>query len=247
LESSIVYSVRFHGVYCGHSVGGACRASPMSDGIASLFFPIRKQSLREEEQIKPVLDEVLKLYREKHGEDIVVKLLVMDMPNINGIALGRKTIAVSKGLLSVATDEELAAVISHEIGHLHNRDGVLNMTLFAASSPVILVHRVLSGVVEACPKPNMKIGGGKDDDLTDTLIMVAYGLLMAFCAVFLWPCIAALWVMRSVDFATAWPIEYRADKFAADLGYAPALIELFERHRRRRRPRRNRVFEEVYV
>ncbi len=130
--------------------------------------------------------------------------------------------------MAVATDEELAAVIAHEIGHLHNRDGVLNLTLFAATSPVILLHRVICGVVAICPKPNIKIGG-KEDDLAELLIMLAYGLLMAFCSVFLWPCVIALWLMRSLDFVTAWPIEYRADKFAADLGYAPALIELFER------------------
>ncbi len=186
-------------------------ASPISDRVASLFFPIRKQSMREEAQIKPVLEHLQKLYRQKYGQDIKVNVLVMDMPHINGIALGKETVAVSKGLLKVGSDEEITAVLAHEIGHLHNGDGVLNIALFAATSPTILIHRVLSGVMLECPKPKMKLGGKNDfDGIIDMCIMLAYTFLIVFCGIFLFPSIVALWLMRSVDFATAWPIEYRA-------------------------------------
>ena len=41
-----------------------------------------------------------------------------------------------------------------------------------------------------------------------------------------WPIIGIIALLQN---CIEWPIEYKADQFAADMGFAPALISLFER------------------
>ena len=36
-------------------------------------------------------------------------------------------------------------------------------------------------------------------------------------------------MIKLIEHTTKWPQEYKADRFAAELGYGPALISLFER------------------
>ena len=38
-----------------------------------------------------------------------------------------------------------------------------------------------------------------------------------------------LWMLKVFEFLTAWPVEYRADRFAGDMGYGAALVSLLER------------------
>lgn len=54
-----------------------------------------------------------------------------------GLNFGRRSIAISTGLLSLLDGEELAAVIAHEFGHLRKGDTLL-MTLLAAVTGVLI-------------------------------------------------------------------------------------------------------------
>jgi len=119
--------------------------SGFGDRIAGLFFPIREMSLREETKVNSAMVKIKEAYSKKYGKDIKARILVMDLPNINGLALGSETIAVSTGLLKTANDNEMAAVLAHEIGHLHNKDGLFNMALIMASIPTIILNLLLSG------------------------------------------------------------------------------------------------------
>lgn len=98
--------------------------SPLGDKIVSLFFATRRKSLREEQKINPALERIKDLYRQKHGCDLDINVCVMDEPHINGMALGRQTAAVSTGLLKVGSEDEIAAILAHEAGHLHHKDSI---------------------------------------------------------------------------------------------------------------------------
>ena len=54
------------------------------------------------------------------------KIVIMDIEAPNAFATGRNaknsTIAVTTGLLNKLTDQELEAVIGHELAHIKNRD-----------------------------------------------------------------------------------------------------------------------------
>jgi Zn-dependent protease with chaperone function len=203
--------------------------SPVSDVIASLFLPIRSKSLREEEKINLALGRVKSLYREKFFKDLDIDVHVMDVPTINGLALGQRTAALSTGLLKTANDDQIAAILAHEAGHLHYRDGFYNLSLLAATIPTIFLNGVLGFFFGGDKEKSSSKGG--DSSFISTALVIPTIIFVCAMAPFFGYCllsIPVLWLTRSVEFFTEWPIEYRADKFAVELGLGPALIELFE-------------------
>jgi len=48
------------------------------------------------------------------------ELFVSDEPYPNAYALGTNTVIVTRGMLSLATEEELCAVAGHELGHIYH-------------------------------------------------------------------------------------------------------------------------------
>ncbi len=198
-------------------------ASPLGDRIAALFFPIRKMSLREAEKVNPAMARLRDVYLQKYEREIKERVFVMDVPHINGMALGRQTVAVSTGLLKVANDEEIAAILAHEIGHLHHKDGLFNMALIAASFPTIFLTRLLLHFV---------IEDSEEGKINLAFIVFFFFVTLLFCSYFTFFWLVSfpvLWFMRSVEFFTEWPIEYRADRFTLEMGFGPAMVALFER------------------
>jgi Zn-dependent protease with chaperone function len=204
--------------------------SPLGDKIVALFFTTRKKSLREEEVINPAIKRVQQLYRQKFGQDLKIDTYVMDEPHINGLSLGRQSIAVSTGLLKVGSDDEITAILAHEAGHLHNKDGIFNIALLVASLPTIFLNAALKYVLFWGPKPTMPGSNGQSS-------MFGAGIIVFFILLIFFPYFFVFWLMsfpaililRAVDMFSAWPIEYRADRFSMNLGLGPAMIELFER------------------
>ena len=202
--------------------------SPVSDKIASLFLAIRKKSMREDEKIAPALERVKSLYREKFFKDLDIEVHVMDMPMMNGIALGQRTAALSTGLLKTANDDQIAAILAHEAGHLHYRDGFYNLALLAATIPTIFLNGILGFFFGGDKEKSSSKGEGS---FISTALVIPTIIFVCAMAPFFGYCllsIPVLWLTRSIEFFTEWPIEYRADKFAVELGLGPALIELFE-------------------
>lgn len=197
----------------------------MGDVVAGLFFSLRRRNLREEQKTASLIEHIQNLYGEKYGRSINPRILMMDVPHINGMALGKRTIAVSTGLLKTGTDDEIAGVIAHEFGHLHHRDGFYNLAFVIASFPTLFLNglaKILMGFT--------KEDWGQGEEFTTTIILfVLCGLFMPYYLAFWLLSFLALWLMRVVEFCTLWPIEYRADRFVKGIGLAPALIELFER------------------
>lgn len=188
-------------------------STPLGDFMIGLCLPTRKQALREEQKIAPALEILKDIYRDKFGQNIKPKAFVMDLPNINGLAFGRRTIAVSSGLLKVASDEEITAILSHELGHLHHRDGFFNVALMVAAYPTFVLSMLLCGLYFV----TWTIGFFVLAYVAPIMALLSLGGLLMIGLHFL------------LEKITRWPIEYKADQFAAQMGFAPALISLFER------------------
>ncbi len=203
--------------------------SPLGDKLAALFLSTRKTSLREEGKINPALAQVKKAYKDKFGTELHLKAYVTDEPHINGMAFGRETVAVSTGLLKVAKDEEIAAVLSHEAGHIHNRDGVFNLAMLVASLPTVYLNFFFKFCISLGARARLIPSGGQDFLWVASMFIITMSLFMFSYFVVCWAVsFLVLWAMRAADFFTEWPIEYRADKFALDMGFAPAMITLLE-------------------
>ncbi len=79
---------------------------------------VRKTILEEEEWLHPLMHE-LSLRSSIHP---VPEVLVLEKPELNAYAVGRKTVVVSRGLLVTLSEPEIRAVFAHEFGHLRDRD-----------------------------------------------------------------------------------------------------------------------------
>lgn len=205
--------------------------SSFGDGIARLFLPLRRMSLREEKIIGPPLQTIRKLYRQKYNRDLRTQVLVIDVPDITALSLGRNTVAVSSGLLKVASEDEITATIAHEIGHLHHRDSFFSLALITARIPTVMLNNLLR-FWESDNKPmNIAMPSQAQDAATITQIAIIIGLIFTFFYFILaWAAsFIVLWLFRVLEKIVEWPIEYRADRFACDLGLGSGLISLFER------------------
>jgi heat shock protein HtpX len=126
------------------------------------------------------------------------KLYVIDTDQPNAFATGRNpqnaAVAVSSGLLRYLEPREVAAVISHELAHIKNRD-TLTMTITAT----------FAGAISMLAQFGLFFGGGNNRNNP-------LGPIGALLAVFIAP-IAAMLVQMAVSRTR----EYEADKDGAQI------------------------------
>ncbi|ABU81981.1 zinc metalloprotease HtpX [Ignicoccus hospitalis] len=99
------------------------------------------------EEVEPRLAEMVKALAAKAGFKKPPKALVADVNIPNAFAYGNfltgKYVAVTRGMLNVATEEELEAVIGHELGHHRHGDVWLILALSLAPMLIYYLGRVL--------------------------------------------------------------------------------------------------------
>jgi predicted Zn-dependent protease len=106
-----------------------------------------------------VSDEALQRYVEQIGarlaahsprQDVEYHIAVVDMPESNAFALPGGFVYVSRGLLATTrSEDELAAVIGHEIGHVAGRHTVQRVT---AATPFAIVLGLPAAIVGTVSK-----------------------------------------------------------------------------------------------
>jgi heat shock protein HtpX len=129
------------------------------------------------------------------------KVYVMENPQPNAFATGRNpehaAVAVTTGLLNTVSQEELAGVIAHELGHVKNRDTLL-MTLTAT----------IAGAVSMLANFGLYFGRGNNNGnmgIVGTLMLVILGPLAA----------------GLVQMAISRTREYEADRAGAEISRRP--------------------------
>jgi heat shock protein HtpX len=134
------------------------------------------------------------------------RVYVIDNPQPNAFATGRNpshaAVAATTGLLNTLTRDEVAAVISHELGHVRNHDTLL-MTVTAT----------LAGAISMLAQFGLWFGGGNRNN--DGGI----GLLGTLAMVILAPLAAML-----VQMAISRTREYAADAAGAEISGRPEAL-----------------------
>lgn len=125
------------------------------------------------------------------------KVMISDMEMPNAFAYGNfttgKKVAVTKGLLNALEDEEVEAVLGHEIGHIVHNDAEVTMFLSILPAIFMMLGRTLLW--------SSILGGRRRNG--GALILVALGAMFFYFLLNL----AILWFSRLR--------EYYADKFGA--------------------------------
>lgn len=129
------------------------------------------------------------------------KVYVIDDPAPNAFATGRDpkhaVVAATTGLLKIMDDDELEAVMAHEMGHVRNYDIRVMMIVFGLVSAIGLIADILL---------HMFWWGGSNEERSPNPVMIALGILAAILAP-----LAALLVQMAVSRRR----EYLADSTGA--------------------------------
>jgi heat shock protein HtpX len=135
------------------------------------------------------------------------RLYVIETDQPNAFATGRSpdhaAVAVSRGLLNVLQPDEVAAVVSHELGHIRSRD-TLTMTITGT----------LAGAISMLAQFGFFFGGGLGNNRNNPR-----GGIGALLMVFLAPLAAAL-----VQMAISRTREYEADRDGAEISGDPLAL-----------------------
>jgi heat shock protein HtpX len=129
------------------------------------------------------------------------KVFITENPQPNAFATGRNpehaAVCVTTGLLSRVSNEELAGVIAHELGHVKNRD-TLTMTITA----------VIAGALSMIANFAFFMGGDRRNNPLGVIGIIVVSLLAPIAAVL-------------VQAAISRSREFEADRFGAEVTGRP--------------------------
>lgn len=205
-------------------VGFLLVISPLGYMFQKAYYPVRKLSIREEDKLRPLLEEVMAAYKDKkHARINRVELFIMDDPEWNASAFGKKNIAITSGLVDKLKwrDEALKAVLAHELGHLHHRDLWFWHYVDAAGGILAVMFGILGMVQKIATVLS---------DLFLPFIIVSLPLQMIYILFSYALNIMKLPVnlLAKVETYLSRKMEYRADNFAADLIGTKGVISFLE-------------------
>lgn len=199
---------------------------PIASWFIRLFLNVRKAVKRERDQVLPLLSNVLLSANKKNNTRYrieQIKLMISDKKEANAEALGYDTIILSRGLLSSSTEEELEAVLAHEFGHLDARDSLTLMAIVFSSFGTRIVVWLYGIYIMITNIMSMIFS-------KDGLITAIAGIfpLLVFLPIIILNRIYS-WIFKiSLQFWSR-SCEYKADQFAANLGYKEGLVSYLEK------------------
>ena len=129
------------------------------------------------------------------------KVMLANVPIPNAFAYGSPIagtrVAVTKGLLEVLEDEEVEAVIGHELGHLKHRD--VQIMMFVSMLPAIFYYIGYSLLWSSMWSSRDREGGA------------------GYAAIIGLACIALYWILQLCTLALSRLREYYADRHSATI------------------------------
>lgn len=187
--------------------------TPLGENYFRAINRLRQPTVSERNRLEPLLERVLQ--QGPPGEKPGLFIHGDTFPN--AMAIGRRTVAVTEGLLHHADDEEVMGVLAHELAHLRNGDTkvllsacILNTLGHYATVAITFILAAISVVAEIVGQ------------------LRGLGFLAAL------PIIALVWFFRAVTWliqkamdlsflAIGRQQEFAADAYAARLGFGPGL------------------------
>lgn len=201
--------------------------SPVGMYLTRFFIGGRKAIGRERKRLDPLLEEVISSCNTQKGTNFKLErlhILMSDSKEPNAQSFGRDTMIFTDGLLKTCNDEEIKAIIAHELGHLHYKHGVKLVALLFGNFGARVVMWLYSIYAVIINVIRQRFGNG---DGAFGVLLVAIPLLFFLPIVILnWFFIKLLNLTLLIAFR--WQ-EYQVDKFAAELGYKVGLISFLEK------------------
>jgi len=187
--------------------------SPLGEMILRFIERIRPLYTKtEREYLYPIFEEVYNEAKEKHPELKEIEICTIDTMAIRACAVGVKTIAVSRGAIETFSENELKAIMAHEISHIINGDTIVRLLTTIGNGIFALFVFVIKSAIMASDIIRDK--EGFESGLNKAIKMIFS--IIVFVIVFPGEILLSIGSRQS---------EYRADRFAYRMGYGSYMIE----------------------
>ncbi|MDR2531661.1 MAG: M48 family metalloprotease [Oscillospiraceae bacterium] len=108
--------------------------SPLAEKLLRFTNGIRSIETNEErEYLMPIFNEVMSTIPQEEIElnkkSRKIELCIIDKIQVNACAMGRRTVAITKGAMKAFDEEQLKGVIAHEVAHIRTGDTVADLYL----------------------------------------------------------------------------------------------------------------------
>jgi Zn-dependent protease with chaperone function len=196
-----------------------------------LFFTRVRKPILEEELL---LNNCLAIVKSNTNDTINYKLLINENAGIEAYAIGNKTIVISADSLHLLNEEQLCALLAHEMGHIRSNDTKATMAFYFARLLPTKISRIFAVAYFLLMTYINNIRKGID--ILGIIALVIAGLLLlektklftyivipAFFIAFIWAFdrfFQFFWLL------TGRYKEYRQDKFAHTAGFGMELREV---------------------
>lgn len=190
--------------------------SPLGEKLMRFLNRVRKlETKKEKEYLLPIFEEVYFETLVKNPKLPRLELCIIDSMTVNACAIGKHTIAVTKGAMSTFSEDELKAILAHEIAHILNYDTIASIYTMIGNgifTAFILISKFFMMLFDVIQTVFDKSG------IIRILIIINRAMFQAIIFVF-------MFLMQIAISINSRRNEYRADKFAYDLGYDTDMIE----------------------
>ena len=184
-------------------------------GEAILRFVNRVRKLETKQEINylgPIFSDVYKEAVKQYPKLKNVRPYIIDGMYINACALGRQTVAVTKGAIESLSEEELKGFIAHEFGHIAHGDTVA-LLLTTVGNGIFTVFVIITQTIVNILSSVLDKRG---------IVGFLTGLIRILLSIIL---VAFLYIGEVVLAINSRSNEYAADRFAFELGHGDDLVE----------------------
>lgn len=191
--------------------------SELGEKLLRLLNHVRPlETKRERDYLLPLFQEVYEHAKEKYSYLNEIEICIIDNMTVNAMAMGKRTIAVTKGAMETFSEEELKAVIAHEVAHILHGDTLASLYAIVGNgifTIYILINRFFLFLLDL-------IDSSASRRRSFFSLVLAFTRFIFEATIYLFSFL--MQIAMSVNSRTS---EYRADKFAYDIGYDNDMID----------------------
>jgi len=187
--------------------------SPIGEGLFRLAYGVHPVETGEDkEYLRPIFKEIINAVP-VNKKPIRIHVGIIDKMEVNACAIGKHTVAVTRGAIEVFTEDQLKGVIAHELGHIWTRDTVASIFLLVSNGYYYLFALFVNIFIYLLDKVSTLIGDRTTGQFLCSVLRFLFKIVNFF---FSFP-------IKAVVALESRRTEYRADQFAYELGYGEEL------------------------